>query len=85
MLNTWKNDNKPLLIDSVGKYDVKFSMQENTEAYWSCSLKWRNKMIVFGGDSQKRQISEIDNCALKRIGDLSFDHDSGACTTDSKE
>ena len=42
-------------------------------------------MIVFGGDSQKRQISEIDNCALKRIGDLSFDHDSGACTTDSKE
>ena len=41
-------------------------------------------MIVFGGDSQKRQISEIDNCALKRIGDLSFDHDSGACTTDDK-
>ena len=37
-------------------------------------------MFVLGGENEKRQISKIDQCELKRIGDLSFEHDNGGCT-----
>lgn len=37
-------------------------------------------MIVYGGRSYKRQIAEVKDCGLDRIGDLPFDFIWGACT-----
>ena len=39
----------------------------------------RNEIIVFGGETQKRQISKLIDCRLKNIGQLNFDHAYGAC------
>ena len=46
----------------------------------SISVTWQNRMIVFGGRSYKRQIAEVKDCGLDRIGDLPFDFNWGACT-----
>ena len=46
----------------------------------SCSLSWRNQFFVFGGFSQKRQISQLVGCELSRVGTLDFDHYYGGCT-----
>ena len=36
---------------------------------------------MFGGNKEKRQISRVDGCGLKRVGSLAFDFYKGACTT----
>ena len=58
-----------------------FLMGENTQVYYSCSITWRNKHFVFGGYNEKKQISQLIGCELKRVGSLAFDHFFGACTT----
>ena len=57
-----------------------FSFPSDTEVYLSCSLVFNNKMFVFGGLNEKRQISRVSGCDLVRIGNLDFDFVSGACT-----
>ena len=53
---------------------------EETQVSGSCSVTYRNRFYVFGGWNQKRQISEVAQCELKRIGTLGFDHDEAACS-----
>ena len=43
-------------------------------------VTFRNRFYVFGGLSQERQISEVTQCELKRIGTLDFDHQFWDCT-----
>ena len=50
--------------------DIDFIMGRNTEIEESCSLTWRGEHYVFGGNSQKRQISKIIGCELRNIGEL---------------
>ena len=51
-------------------------------------------MLIFGGKSEYRQISEVtkhrggsgsEACVLKRIGELPFDFTMGACTESLNE
>ena len=56
------------------------SLEENTEVYGSCSVTYRNKYYVFGGKVKMRQISEVAECKLRRIGSLDFDHSWAACS-----
>ena len=52
----------------------------NTEAYFSCSVTWKNNFYVFGGSNQyARQISKVDDCMLANIGELEFNLTYGAC------
>ena len=83
ILNTYSTLNVPVISNASGRDDRNFYflMGENTQVYHSCSLTWRNEHFVFGGSSQKRQISQIVGCELKRVGSLAFDHYFGACTT----
>ena len=85
MLNTYVYKNKPrvpLLVDAEGRKDPYIIMVhgEETEVYVSCSVTYRNKFYVYGGSDQKRQISEVKQCELKRIGTLDFDHKYGSCS-----
>ena len=57
------------------------TFEDQTEIYKSCSLLWRNKIMVFGGVNESRQISTIDQCSLTRVGKLEFSFNYGACTS----
>ena len=69
-------------MDSEGRQDDDIVMLfgVGTEVYRSCSISWRNQFFVFGGESQKRQISRLVGYELLRIGTLDFDHYFGGCT-----
>ena len=43
------------------------------EVFCSCSTTFNNRMYIFGGAENKRQISEVTGCELKQIGQLGFD------------
>ena len=77
--NGWK---PVMLINSEGQQEelACFERDDNTEAFNSCSLTWRNQLHVFGGDTERRQISRLTGYKLERIGDLPFDHYVAACS-----
>ena len=83
VLNTWLDVNKRLIIDEAGNSDRNFffTFGNNTEAWASCSVVWRNKMLVLGGATHRKQISEVSRCQLKRTGTLPHELYYGACTT----
>ena len=77
----YKGKKQAFSIDPSGGYDeLNFNFNANTEVDGSCSLVFSNKMFVFGGANEKRQISQVTGCGLERIGTLTFDLRSGACT-----
>jgi len=83
ILNTYSGwDEAPVLTNSQGlaDYDFNFNFNEGTEAYKGCGLTFQGKHYYFGGHDYLRQISIIDGCGLKRIGDLHFDFYFGSCT-----
>ena len=45
----------------------------------SLSIVWHGKMYVFGGHTEHWQISVVDQCQLKSIGELQFLMRHGAC------
>ena len=46
----------------------------------SCAVTYHGRMLVFGGANRIiDQISEVDNCQLKRIGNLPFPYRLGGC------
>ena len=82
VLNSWNGWKPALLLDATGRQDELdcFSHDENAEAYQSCSLTWQNQLHIFGGNSNRRQISRLSGYRLEFIGSLPFDHHLGACT-----
>ena len=76
--------NKSVLVDAKGRKDSTITMtfEKGADAtISSCSLTYRNRFYVFGGhEDHLRQISEVAQCSLRRIGSLTFDHREGACS-----
>ena len=71
VLNTYKEQNTPLLMDYNGDfYSIDFEIEPLTEVHRSCSASINGEFYIFGGLTQTRQISKIVNCSLARIGDL---------------
>ena len=60
-----------------------FTFGEGTEVYRSCAATLNGEMFVFGGSyyGEVKQISKVENCALRRIGTLPMRFESGACNT----
>ena len=84
ILNTYWELHTPILTDNSGRYDINFLMVygDETSAFRSCSVQWRNEMYIFGGkDNFSRQISKLEGCEILRVGTLGFDLKKGACTT----
>ena len=71
-----------MLINSAGGQEelACFEREDRTEALGSCSVNWQNQMHIFGGYTEKRQISRLSGFELQRIGDLAFDHYIGSCS-----
>ena len=81
----YNENTPPVITDTLGtvKYggvDFEFETESETEVHNSCSVTFKGKSYVFGGTSMKTQISQINNCQLKRVGSLSFEFSFGACT-----
>ena len=77
-------DNLQIITDAAGNVeyageDFEFSLGQDTEVYYSCSLTWRGQFFVFGGNEEKSQISSINGCRLERVGSLDFDQSYGGC------
>ena len=88
VLNTRKNaDNVPIITNAAGRQDTNFEFVfgEGTQVYLSCSMTWKNDLYVFGGNPNKRQISQLVGCQLTQIGELEFDHHFGACANVADE
>ena len=81
ILNTYNMNNVPVVTNAAGLDDrnICFEFGDDTEVLYSCGLTFRNNYFVFGGGSFETQISQIIDCQLKRIGQLSFDHNEGGC------
>ena len=62
-----------------------FERDSNTDAEGSCSINWQNEFYIFGGGTQKRQISRLSGHKLERVGDLDFDLALGACNVKANE
>lgn len=80
ILNTLSSVNVPILTNASGREDKNFyfSIDEDAQLKYSCSLTWENELFVFGGD-KIRQISKVTSCHLKPVGQLTFDHRVGDC------
>ena len=88
ILNTKLSQNVPVLTDSSGRVDTNlaFTLDDNTSVWGSCSVTFQNQHYVYGGwGDYTRQISQIDGCRLRRIGDLPFDHYYAACAATSDD
>lgn len=79
VLNSW-NGWKPAVLADSGQNLGCFERDAETEAFWSCSISWENQMYIYGGHSERRQISRLEKLKLKRVGHLLFDHQNGACS-----
>ena len=83
MPNT-KHPNKNLIyiLDELTKIDG-FTFGENTGVSRSCSTVINGIMTIFGGyDSPyKNQISIVESCQLRRIGELPIDFYDGGCNS----
>ena len=81
ILSTGRDVNVPIITNGSGKdeRDFSFVYEQGTEVYNSCSFTWQNRHFVFGGRNEKSQISMVDECTLKLVGQLTFNHFSGAC------
>ena len=45
----------------------------------ACSVIWRNEAYLLGGRDERKQISKLFDCELRRIGTLPFDFVLGGC------
>ena len=59
--------------------EVGVSYQAGTVVDESCSIIWHGQMFIFGGYQAERQISVVDECQVKKVGELPFNMTRGAC------
>ena len=82
-LNTWNQiyTTDPQLINTDGdQLSVAFEYDKDTEVDGSCSVLFNNQFFVFGGKKLTYQISTVENCRLRKYGELPFSFFRGACT-----
>merc|ERR1711935_785802 len=82
-LSTKKSSDTPRLIDTVGELSTSFDLNSQN-VYGSCGVIFRNRQFIFGGNLNKRQILQINDCDLVEIGSISFDHSRGACSSNNE-
>ena len=68
-----------------GGTDFEFEFETDTQVYYSCSINWQGDLYLFGGQTEKRQVSRVEGCQLTRVATLPFDLHAGACTNVNNE
>ena len=44
-------------------------------------VTFKNEFYLFGGRTEDRQVSKLESCTVKKLFDLPFDFQFGACGT----
>ena len=47
--------------------------------YLSCGVTHENNFFIYGGESNKRQVLQLVDCALTLLGTIPFNHEHGTC------
>ena len=58
---------------------------EETEVGYSCSVTWKGELFIYGGWTERTQISKLNGCKLERIGTLPFQHTEDTCANMNDE
>ena len=66
------------LIGTAGEVSTSFDTN-GQEVYRSCGVTFQDKHYIFGGETKKDQILQINDCDLISIGNTPFNHNFGAC------
>ena len=64
-------------------YPTEFQFGDGSGSFGSCSFILNGNMMIVGGDDIydfSNQISIVEDCGLRRIGDMPADFAYGACT-----
>ena len=64
MLSTYRDPSAKLVRNDyyLGNTTVdatKFVFGDDTQVMYSCSIVWKNRMLVFGGYNMKRQVTKL--------------------------
>ena len=82
-MSTFDN-NEPIITDLSGKNEVStyFQIEDGIEIDLSCGVTFENQFFVYGGKEKNRQIARVEDCSLKKIGELPqyFGMAGGGCT-----
>ena len=72
-MNTW---------DKKGGFKLGFKLATNTEVVGSCGIVFEGKFYIYGGKTEKKQVSVVKVCELERVPniELANDLERGACT-----
>ena len=69
-------------MDSDGEFKpIHFEIDSLAEVAVSCSATINGEFYVFGGWHERRQVSKIVGCSLKRVSDLPYELYFPACGT----
>ena len=80
-MNAVNGNKRVYSINPRGGYkQLDFEFGNKTEVWFSCSLQWQNNYYVFGGETERRQVSVVNGNRLERKGTLDFDFNGGGCT-----
>ena len=63
---------------------LSFEFEEDTYVYGSCGVQFKGNFLIYGSlEGRQNQISQVSNCALKRVSTLPFSYKYGACAATS--
>ena len=68
----------PRLIGETGELSTTFDLN-NKEVESSCGVTHENNFFIYGGEENKRQVLQLNDCSLSNIGSIPFNHELGAC------
>ena len=84
--------NTSVLVSNLGQSHIEDDFitgnwADNTDVqiFESCSVMRNGKITIFGGRENKRQISVVENCEIRRVTTMPFDFRLGGCVTDDSE
>ena len=52
-----------------------------TQKWKPIKVTFKNEFYLFGGRTEDRQVSKLESCSVKKLFDLPFDFQFGACGT----
>merc|ERR1711915_58098 len=88
ILNKVPEKNKVPILLTNGSFRelAEFRYADGTYGWWSCSTSINGRMLIFGGTYEygpdsRRQILEVGECGLSKIGSLPFDFHMGTCNS----
>jgi len=85
-MDRWRQPENPVLFDKSGHLTElnRFRFRQNTGAIRSCSLIHDGVMYIVGGklgSNYDKQISILESCQLRQVGQMPISFEYGACNT----